>query len=186
MVRHTGVLRVLSVFVGRIAHVSGVHTLSSDLSVPLEHRAGVPVRIVIPRINVDASIEPVAVAPDGGMGVPQMPRNVAWFRVGVRPGEVGSAVMAGHVNWWNGATAVFADLHTLSPGDKIVVRDDTGATIPFVVQMSRVYGSKDETVTVFSSHDGLAHLNLITCDGVWNKRTKQYSKRLVVFADRER
>jgi len=37
---------------------------------------------------------------------------------------------------------------------------------------------------VFTSSDGKAHLNLITCDGIWDKNAAQYSERLVVFADR--
>jgi hypothetical protein len=41
-----------------------------------------------------------------------------------------------------------------------------------------------DATAVFISNDGSSHLNLITCDGVWDKQAKQYSKRLVVFADR--
>src|SRR3989344_2613905 len=33
--------------------------------------------------------------------------------------------------------------------------------------------------------DGAAHLNLITCEGAWDKVSRTYSQRLVVFTDRE-
>jgi hypothetical protein len=51
----------------------------------------------------------------------------------------------------------------------------------FVVRESRTYnpGYAEE---VFSANDG-AHLNLVTCDGVWDGAKKSYSKRLVIFAD---
>jgi hypothetical protein len=35
---------------------------------------------------------------------------------------------------------------------------------------------------VFNGDNG-DHLNLITCDGIWDADEKSYSKRLVVFAD---
>ncbi|PIZ82226.1 MAG: class F sortase, partial [Parcubacteria group bacterium CG_4_10_14_0_2_um_filter_41_6] len=38
---------------------------------------------------------------------------------------------------------------------------------------------------VFNSSDGKAHLNLITCTGVWNKEDNAFSERLVVFTDKE-
>jgi len=44
--------------------------------------------------------------------------------------------------------------------------------------------SKHPTLETASS-DAKAHLNLITCEGVWDKVSKSYSKRLVVFTDRE-
>lgn len=37
---------------------------------------------------------------------------------------------------------------------------------------------------IFFSKDGKSHLNLITCGGVWNKVTKHYPDRLVVFTER--
>jgi len=47
------------------------------------------------------------------------------------------------------------------------------------------FDAEEDATDVFSSTDGKAHLNLVTCDGIWNKNTAQYSQRLVVFADRE-
>ncbi len=148
-------------------------------------RIGAPARIRIPGIAVDAAIEKVGLAADKSMGVPKDPLNAAWFSLGPRPGETGSAVIAGHVNWFYGATGAFEHLHDVKTGDTIVVQDDVGASISFVVREIRTYDAAADATEVFSSHDGKAHLNLITCDGVWDKRDKQYSKRLVVFADRE-
>jgi hypothetical protein len=38
---------------------------------------------------------------------------------------------------------------------------------------------------IFTSKDGKSHLNIITCDWAWNKNTKHYPNRLVVFTDKE-
>lgn len=145
---------------------------------------GLPVNLQISGINVDAPIENVGLTSDGAVGIPSNPNNAAWYNLGPRPGDVGSAVITGHVNWYYGATGVFADLHKLQPGDRISVLDDKGATVTFVVRESRSYDAAAQADDVFFSTDGKAHLNLITCEGVWDSKAKQYTQRLVVFADK--
>lgn len=100
-------------------------------------------------------------------------------------GEIGNAVISGHVNWYNGAYSIFANLAKLKPGDKITVQNDQGKIISFVVRKSVMYGADQDATNIFNSNDDLAHLNLITCGGKWDKRAKQYSQRLVVFTDKE-
>lgn len=155
------------------------HTLKTAESI------GLPVFISIPSLDLNASIEKVALAADGTMDVPKYFLNTGWYELGPRPGEIGSAVIAGHVDWVNGAAAVFKDLYKLNLGDKIAVQDDKGAIISFVVRESRTYDAKADATDVFISNDGKAHLNIITCDGAWDKNTNQYSQRLIVFADKE-
>lgn len=145
---------------------------------------GVPVHISIPRIALDAAVEKVTLAADGSMGVPRRPRDAAWYALGPRPGEAGSATIAGHLDWINGASAVFADLHKLRPGDTVAVKDANGSVVFFVVRESRRYDAAADAVDVFSSNDGKAHLNIVTCDGSWDKGSDQYTKRLVVFTDK--
>lgn len=146
---------------------------------------GLPKRLRIPKIKVDAAIEQVGLTPDGAMGVPKGRVNTAWYNLGPRPGEKGSSVIDGHYGWKNGLPAVFDTIHKLRPGDKIFAEDDQGVITTFVVRESRRYDPKADALGVFFSNDGLAHLNLITCGGVWNKVTKSYSQRLVVFTDKE-
>src|SRR3989338_7815462 len=57
-------------------------------------RSSLPVRLKVPKINIDATIEYVGLTPQGAMGVPRGPVNVAWYQLGPRPGEEGSAVLA--------------------------------------------------------------------------------------------
>jgi len=142
---------------------------------------GLPVRLLIPVINVNAAIQDVGVNTKGEMDVPSNTADVGWFKLGSRPGEKGSAVISGHIDGINGKAAVFTNLQRLKKGDKLFIEDDEGRTTSFVVRESRTYdpGYADE---VFSVNDS-AHLNLITCDGVWDDARKSYSKRLVVFAD---
>lgn len=138
-------------------------------------------RLKIPAINVDASIQNVGTTSGGEMEVPSNTNDVGWFKLGPTPGENGSAVISGHFDGKNGEAGVFADLYKLKKGDKLFVENSGGKTTSFVVRESRTYdpGYAEE---VFSSSDG-AHLNLITCDGVWDGTKKSYNKRLVIFTD---
>jgi LPXTG-site transpeptidase (sortase) family protein len=142
---------------------------------------GFPMRLKIPKINVDASVEYVGLTDKGEMDVPSNTSDVALFKFGAYPGEHGSAVIAGHFDGENGASAVFTDLHKLQKGDKLYIDYANGISLVFVVRESRAYDPGYVKEVFHSSNT--AHLNLVTCDGVWNKTKKSYSKRLVVFAD---
>lgn len=144
---------------------------------------GLPARLKIPSINVDAPVEYVGLTSEGAMDVPQDPANVAWFNLRSRPGQIGTAVIAGHYDWTNNTPAVFDDLHKLRIGDKISVEDEKGIDVTFIVREIRTYGKDAVVPEVFGSSDGKAHLNLITCKGSWNKAEQSYSERLVVFTD---
>lgn len=146
-------------------------------------RYDLPVRLKIPQIGVDAAIEHVGLTPDEDMEAPSGNRNVSWYRFGARPGNKGSAVIAGH--YGRRGKAVFGKLNELKKGDKLYVEDENGSSATFVVRESRSYDPEADASEVFVSNDGGAHLNLITCEGVWDDVSKSYSQRLVVFADRE-
>lgn len=183
--------------VGRVVTLSEPPTVKEDTDKSSEQAgntpvlpqqaqtAGLPTRLKIPRINVDADFVYVGLTPDGTMDSPKEPLDVAWFKSGPRPGEIGSAVIAGHFGWKEGKKAVFDNLQELRKGDKLQVEDEKGRVITFVVRELRRYGEHDDASEVFGSSDGKAHLNLVTCQGVWNKKQKSYSERLVVFTDRE-
>jgi len=143
--------------------------------------SGSPARLTISAINVNAAIQHVGVKSNGEMEVPSNTVDVGWFKLGPRPGEIGSAVISGHFDGKNGEDGVFTNLHKLKKGDKLYIEDDKGTAIAFVVREKRTYdpGYAEE---VFISSDS-AHLNLVTCDGVWDGNKKSYSKRLVVFTD---
>lgn len=152
---------------------------------PRQTSPGLPVNLKIPAINVDAAIESVGITSKGEMDVPKSPANAAWYNRGPRPGEKGSSVIDGHSGYKDNIPAIFDNLSKLRSGDKIYLKDEKGVTNIFVVRVSRDYDPKADASGVFHSSDGKAHLNLITCEGVWDNTKKSYSSRLVVFADKE-
>jgi LPXTG-site transpeptidase (sortase) family protein len=142
---------------------------------------GLPVRLTIPKINVDAAVAYMGLTSSGHMEAPKTNEDTGWYKYGPHPGNAGSAVIAGHLGV--GSSAVFTQLGLLVKGDTMSVTDDRGQVVSFVVTGTHAYDNDSEPTEVFSSSTG-AHLNLITCNGVWEPGDKTYTKRLVVFADR--
>lgn len=146
---------------------------------------GLPINLNISEINVDTAVENVGITESGAMDMPKSIDTVGWYFLGSRPGENGSAVIAGHYGKKNGRNSIFNNISKLNIGDKIFIEDDRGQLITFVIREIKILDPKADTSDVFISNDGKAHLNLITCEGTWNKITKSYSGRLVVFSDKE-
>jgi LPXTG-site transpeptidase (sortase) family protein len=155
----------------------------SDIRDPGGIPQGLPVRLKIPIIGVDSTIEDALITPDGRMDVPAGIADVAWFALGPHPGEVGSAVIGGHYGIQNGVPFVFYDLNKLKVGDMLYIIDDKNNTLTFVVRSIKSFDRNADATNVFTSTDGLAHLNLITCEGIWNEVNGNYPQRLVIFSD---
>jgi LPXTG-site transpeptidase (sortase) family protein len=147
----------------------------------LVHVYSLPARLLIPKLSIDAVILPVANTASGAMDTPKSNKDTGWYSLGIRPGNIGSAVIAGHLGFkYKG---VFKDLHQLVAGDTLSIIDNQGTSASFVVRESRVYEKSDDSSTIFNSNNG-AHLNLITCNGDWDTSQATYDKRLVVFSDK--
>jgi sortase A len=161
-------------------HIQG-RVKSPSGSVTAQEPAYLPQVLQIPHINVQAAVEPVGLDQDRRMDVPKAYQNVAWFRFGPDPGEVGSAVIAGHLDSPQGA-AVFAKLDELKPGDEIVVRDYLNLPKVFEVEKVELYSDQNFPISeVFEKADA-RRLNLITCAGTFDRAKQLYSDRLVVFS----
>lgn len=149
-----------------------------------EVSVGLPVRLTVPSLAIDAKIGYAGTNEDGSMAVSSSQDDVAWYQPGNnRPGNDGTAVIAGHYGSLNGKYSVFSNLSSLKPGDKLQVEDHLGALTSFVVRDSRMYDPAADAKDVFTSSDNNAHLNLITCEGTWNNNQQTYSQRRVVFTD---
>jgi LPXTG-site transpeptidase (sortase) family protein len=144
-----------------------------------------PVRLVIPAIDVDAQVQYVGLDPDGTgeMDVPSNFTDVGWYKHGVRPGMTGSAVITGHFNGKEVPEGVFYDLSKLQVGDEVVIMSENRIEDIFQVVKIATYAHDDPTEEVFGSPDEKKRLNLITCSGAWLPEQKLYDKRTVVFTE---
>jgi LPXTG-site transpeptidase (sortase) family protein len=155
----------------------------SDIRDPGGIPQGLPFRLKIPIIGVDSAIEDALITADGRMDVPAGSKNVAWFALGPHPGQEGSAVIGGHFGIEDGIPFVFYDLDKLRVGDKVYIVDDKDETLSFVVRSIKLFDRDADATSVFTSEDGLVHLNLITCEGIWNQVNDTYPERRVIFTD---
>src|ERR1035437_2691860 len=143
-----------------------------------------PVRLQIPSIGLDAHVQLVGKARSGNMAVPNNFTDVGWYRLGFYPGTAGNAVMAGHLDHGGGNhPAVFADLDKLSIGDLVYVLNEKGDKLQFKVIGTSLYDYNNAPLEQIFGSSTMSHLNLITCDGIWDSAKKIYNKRLVVFTE---
>lgn len=143
-----------------------------------------PFILKIPKIKINVVLGSVGLTSQGAVDVPRSMKDVAWFNFGPRPGEIGSSVLVGHFGLKQGVPGVFNNLAKLKKGDKIYTVNEKGITTTFVVRKVNIYKQNDKVPEIFSTNKGKTQLNLITCEGIWDKKTKSYSGRLVVFADK--
>ena len=141
-----------------------------------------PVRLYIPSIGVDALVQNVGITASGNLGTPDNFTDVAWYDDGTVPGNVGSAIIDGHVDNGLGLAGVFKNLNKIKIGDPVYVIDENGKKLDFTVTSSAYYGYNDVPVNMlFNESDGRI-LRLITCGGTWVPAGKTYDERLVVTA----
>jgi len=142
-----------------------------------------PVKISIQSINVSASVDQIGLASDGTLDEQplSLAQDAAWYRLGPTPGQVGPAVIVGHVDTKD-SQAVFYDLGRLRPGAKVVITLADGHTVTFTVDSLGTYlKTKFPTKSVYGQTNFPA-LRLITCGGPFDRVAGSYRDNIVVFA----
>jgi sortase (surface protein transpeptidase) len=109
------------------------------------------------------------------------PKLTGWYRLGPAPGQLGPAVIVGHVNSKAGP-AVFSRLSRLSKGDKVEVDRQDGTVAAFTVdRMERVSKHAFPTARVYGNLP-TAGLRLITCGGAFDSKTGSYNDNIIIYA----
>lgn len=153
-----------------------------DPAAPAARSSATPVSVSIPAIGVQSDLEDLHRGSAGELDPPVDWDSAGWFSDGIVPGEVGPAVIAGHVDSPTSA-AVFFRLDELVAGDEVHVAMSDGTTRTFTVDRSeRAAKSAFPTSDVYGTTP-TAQLRLITCDGVFDTATGHYTDNLIVFAD---
>nr|WP_314219649.1 class F sortase [Streptomyces sp. DSM 40713] len=142
-----------------------------------------PVRLFIPKIGVDAPFVDLAIGPTGQLEPP--PANdvnlVGWHAKGASPGEAGTAIIAGHVDTKT-SPAVFVGLSALAKGDGFQVLRADGSKPSFRVDSVETFDKADFPDERVYGDTSAAQVRLITCAGAYDRRVKDYTDNLVVFA----
>jgi sortase (surface protein transpeptidase) len=140
-----------------------------------------PARVRIPSIGVDSSLGRLGLNSDGSIEVPADFNQAGWYDKGPAPGEIGPAVVLGHLDS-NTGPAVFARLASLKTGAEILVIRQDGTQLRFVVERVASFSTDAfPTDQVYGVTAGPA-LRLITCGGNFNVGRGRYSANVVAFA----
>lgn len=161
--------------------------------------AGVPDRLVIPSLDVDAPFELIGLdqtsEPDDQgrqpLGNPADRTKAGWYRHGPRPGSgSGTILTTGHT--YRDGSALFQEdfAERIDEGQRIDVRLDNGTTCRYRVDRvwREVDAAEDYPRIVVDEHlydfEGPERLFLATCGGRWNESEQEYDDISILVATR--
>jgi sortase (surface protein transpeptidase) len=141
-----------------------------------------PVGLIIPSIGVRTGLVHLGLTSSGALQVPPTTTVAGWYTGSARPGAIGAAVIAGHIDSVSGP-GVFFRLRLLRPGDRVYVRRADGSLAVFEVTAVHSYlKAQFPTVAVYGPVPD-AELRLITCGGTFDYATGHYLSNVIVYAD---
>ncbi|RFU21446.1 class F sortase [Geodermatophilus marinus] len=142
-----------------------------------------PARLLVPALGVDAPVDPVGVADDGQMQLPEDVSRVGWYRFGPEPGGAGSAVLAGHVDDADQGLGELAPLRGAEVGTEVEVTDSAGTASRWRVVSREVLHKQELPLDRLFARAGPPRLVLITCGGPFLPELGSYRDNVVVVAE---
>jgi sortase (surface protein transpeptidase) len=140
-----------------------------------------PVALTIPDIDVHTALITLGRTPQGTLQVPTTTTVAGWYTGSPRPGQIGSSIIAGHIDSYLGP-GIFFRLRLLRPGDLVYVRRAGGTLVVFRVSAEHMYHKNDFPTEQVYGPVPDAELRLITCGGVFDHATGSYLSNVVVYA----
>lgn len=150
---------------------------------PAAALAAPPVRLSLPRLQIDAPVLPVTVGGDGLLAVPDNPRQLGWWSGSGRPGmPSGSVVIDGHVDSATLGLGALFRLREARPGDEVMLVNSVGRSTRYSVVARRSYAKTSLPVADVFAADVAARLVILTCGGQFDRGTGRYADNIVVYA----
>jgi sortase (surface protein transpeptidase) len=144
------------------------------------HSVPRPVFLVIPAIGVRTRLIRLGTTSSGTLQVPKTTSVAGWYTASARPGAIGPAVIAGHVDS-DAGVGIFFRLKLLRPGDKIFVKRADGTVAQFVITAIRFYAKTSFPTKAVYGPVPYAAIRLITCGGVFDHATGSYLANVVAY-----
>jgi hypothetical protein len=152
---------------------------------PASLTAPLPVALRIPAIGVRTRLIRLGITRQGTLQPPASTSVAGWYTRSPRPGEIGSAIIAGHIDSYQGP-GIFYRLRELRAGDRVYVRQADSKLAIFRVTAVREYAKAHfPTARVYGPAPD-AELNLITCGGTFDYATHSYLSNVVVYSTQVR
>ncbi|MEY2849394.1 MAG: hypothetical protein RI885_2061 [Actinomycetota bacterium] len=143
-----------------------------------------PVRIALPDLGIDMSVEAEGVDDDGQMGLPENAAVAGWYRYG--PGlrdAAGATVVAAHIDSRHDGIGPFSLLKNAAVGSTVSMTGSDGSTAAYVVREVRSVGKIEAPMAELFDRAGAPRLVLVTCGGAFDSSTGHYVDNVVVTAD---
>jgi sortase (surface protein transpeptidase) len=137
--------------------------------------------VSIPAVGVAARLVRLGLNSDGTLEVPSDYAVAGWYRLGPKPGQIGAAIIVGHVDSTAGP-AVFYRLGEVVPGDVVRVASPNRPPLRFRVYAVREYPKAAFPTRQVYGQTTTPELRLITCGGLFDPATGHYRDNVVVFA----
>jgi sortase (surface protein transpeptidase) len=144
-----------------------------------------PVSITIPVIGVHSNLLTLGRTAGGALAVPALGLSYnlpGWYQYSPTPGELGPAVIAGHVDSAEDGPAIFYRLGALKRGDSVQIRRADGRVATFTVNDVRRYSKHAFPTALVYGNTNHAALRLITCGGAFDAATGSYEDNVIVWA----
>ncbi|MFD2491886.1 class F sortase [Amycolatopsis jiangsuensis] len=141
-----------------------------------------PVSVDVPSIDAHSSLVPLGLNADKTVQVPPVdqPLQAGWYRYGPMPGEVGPAVVLGHIDG-NHQKGIFWRLHEVKKGDEVVVGRKDGSKATFTVtRVDQIAKKTFPTEAVYGDTTD-AQIRLITCGGAFDREAHSYLDNIIVY-----
>jgi hypothetical protein len=148
--------------------------------------------VSVRNIEMHSTLIPLGLNPDQSLAVPDVkhPQQASYYCIpdpakicssGVVPGQVGPAVIIGHVD---GAKqqGIFYYLHKMQVGDTITITLKNGTVLTFQVYRVRQDSKVNFPTQVVYQPTSIPEIRLITCTGAWVGGNVGYGDNLIVFA----
>ncbi len=143
----------------------------------------IPASLHIEKAQVDAQVEVIGIV-NGQMQDPTGPWIVAWYKETAKLGEIGNAVIAGHVDYWDVGPSVFRYVSQLVKDDPIQVTGDDKQVYNYAVDWQKLYQADNAPIQEIVGTTKNESLTLITCGGEFDYATGHYLYRTVIRAHR--
>jgi hypothetical protein len=159
-------------------------TLAPGKIVPAQLARSAPTDITISRIGVRAKIMNLGVDADNTLQVPPLKKATlaGWYSLGPSPGEIGNAVIVGHVSTAELGPTVFFNLGSMRKQDVITIKRKDGSNARFKVDGVKAYPKKTFPTDLVYGPSDKPSLRLVTCGGKFDAKTHSYVDNVIVFA----
>lgn len=142
-----------------------------------------PRMIHLRTIAASGPIQKVGVTKTNAIAVPTNVHFAGWYTKSVKPGYPGLSIIDGHVSG-KYAPGIFKQLPKLKKGDTFQVEYGDGSRRDFKVVETKKLPTKEAAVYLLDKRSDIdRQLNLITCDGVFDRETQQYDQRFMVVSE---